>query len=522
MAKSKTSSKAEAPSTLKSVKAGRVTKPAEDSKKKSKDVAKSAAKAHQKVQDSKKKRKDSVKAKSDSESSSASSDSSASSESESEMSLGEKPTKASKASKVNGAKKPAKAAKAQESSDSESSASDSEDDSSDSSEAEAPAPKANGVSKTAKAAKKDESSDSESDSDSSESDEEKPATNGVKADLKKDSDDDSSDDSSADASDEEVVKAKDVSDESDDSEADSDASDSSEEEEEKPAAKEPESKKRKAEADTAAPVKRVKQNGEPVSEPSKNLFVGSLSWNVDEDWLAREFEGFGEIVGVRVITRPEDGRSKGFGYVEFNTIEDATKALDAKQGAMVDGREINIDFGKVRPDRSYNNDQVNARAQKFGDRAPNEPSATLFVGNISFNADQDMITEAFSEYGNVNGVRLPTNPDDGNMKGFGYVEFSSVEEAQAAMEALNGADIAGRNIRLDFAGARPANGDSPRGGRGRGGFGGGRGRGGFDRGGRGGGRGRGGFGDRGGRGGGRGGSTNRGGFGDFKGKKISF
>lgn len=119
---------------------------------------------------------------------------------------------------------------------------------------------------------------------------------------------------------------------------------------------------------------------------------------------------------------------------------------------------------------------------------------------------------------------MPTNIEDGNPKGFGYVQFSSIEEASEAMNNMAGASICGRPIRLDFSTPRANNnGDSPRGGRGgrgRGGFGGGFG-GGFDRGGRGGGRGRGGF-DRGGRGGGRGSSTNRGGFGDFKGRKVTF
>lgn len=105
--------------------------------------------------------------------------------------------------------------------------------------------------------------------------------------------------------------------------------------------------------------------------------------------------------------------------------------------------------------------------------------------------------------------------DSGNLKGFGYVTFSSVDDATAAYDAMMGADIAGRPVRLDYATPRPDRGE----GGGRGGRGGGRGgarggRGGFDRGGRGGGRG--------GARGGRGGSTNRGGFGDFKGKKMSF
>lgn len=295
------------------------------------------------------------------------------------------------------------------------------------------------------------------------------------------------------------------------------------------------SKKRKAEAEATPVQKKTKTesaaatpNG-ATSETSKTLYVGQLSWSIDEEWLTREFEEYGEIASVRVITHADTGRSKGFAYVEFSSVEDATKALEARNGTELDGRELKMDYSLPRPDKSYNKDQVGARAKSFGDQAPKEPSSTLFVGNISFNADENTITEHFAEHGTIQAVRLPTDRETGAPKGYGYVEFSSIEEATAAFEAMNGADIEGRNIRLDYATQRDNSGG---GGGGRGGFGGGRGggRGGFGdrggRGGRGGGRGgRGGFGDRGGRGGsrgGRGGSTNRGGFGDFQGKKISF
>jgi nucleolin len=185
---------------------------------------------------------------------------------------------------------------------------------------------------------------------------------------------------------------------------------------------------------------------------------------------------------------------------------------------------MNIDFSTPRSnDNAGFKERTNDRAKRFGDQK-STPSDTIFVGNISFDATNDMISEAFQEYGTITRVSLPTDQETGAPKGFGYVGFSSVDEAQAALEALNGADIAGRAIRLDFATPRSNDGGSSRGGSfGRGG---GRGRGGFgDRGGRGG-RGRGGFGDRGGRGGGRGGrggsSYNRGGFGDFKGTKMTF
>jgi nucleolin len=212
--------------------------------------------------------------------------------------------------------------------------------------------------------------------------------------------------------------------------------------------------------------------------------------------------------------------------VEFVNAADAAKAHDEMKGRELDGRAINVDFAAQRTSGG-GQERAQSRAKSYGD-TQSPPSDTLFVGNLSFEVGQDAVSQAFGEYGTILGVRLPTDRETGNPKGFGYVTFSSVEEAQAAMEAMQGYELEGRSVRLDYSQPRPQNGESP--GRGRGGFGG-RGRGGFgDRGGRGGGRGRGGFGDRGGRGGrggfsdrgGRGGSTNRGGFGDYKGKKTTF
>jgi len=254
---------------------------------------------------------------------------------------------------------------------------------------------------------------------------------------------------------------------------------------------------------------------------SKNLFIGSLSWNVDEDWLGEEFQKHGELQGVRIITDQNTGRSKGYGYVEFVNLDDAVKAYEAMKGTEIDGRAINLDYAKPRPEGNQNNHQ--ARAKSFGDQL-SAPSDTLWVGNISFDATVDMISEAFGEHGELSGVRVPTDPESGAIKGFGYVQFTSVDDAQSAIDALQGANIAGRPVRIDFAQPRSNDGSS-RGGRGgqrggRGGsFGGGFGGRGGGRGGRGGGRG--GRGDR--RGGlSRGGSTNRSGFGDFKGTKMTF
>ncbi|KAM0715121.1 hypothetical protein Q7P37_009586 [Cladosporium fusiforme] len=480
--KDKKSSKVDA------VKSGRVTKAAEKPKAVSKDTAKKTAK------------KVSKKSKKEESSSSESSSSESESEDESSSSESEEEKPAAKASKK------------------DSSDSDSSSDSSSESEEEKPAPKSKKDTKkdTKKpAAKKEESSD-DSSSDSS-SDEAEAKDTEMKDAESSDSDSDSSDDE------EEKKESKKDSSDSDSSDSDSESSSEEEKKEEAP------SKKRKAEEAAEPAQKKIKVvvNGEE-KEATANLFVGNLSWNIDEEWLTREFEEFGELQGVRIITDRDSGRSKGFGYVEFTTTENGAKALEGRNGYELDGRQLRVDFSTPRDNNAQTPQQrQNDRASKFGD-TQNPPAATLFVGNISFEADESTLTEYFQEHGSINSIRLPTDRETGAPKGFGYVEMGSVEEAQAAFAALQGADVAGRPIRLDYAAPRAENGGGGRGGFGgdRGGRGGGRGgRGGFgDRGGRGGrGGGRGGFGDRGGRGGGRGGgSFNRGGFGDFSGKKVSF
>ncbi len=120
----------------------------------------------------------------------------------------------------------------------------------------------------------------------------------------------------------------------------------------------------------------------------------------------------------------------------------------------------------------------------------------LYVGNLSFTTTEDSLRTAFSEGGRtVKSVAILTNPETGRSRGFAFVEMGSEQEAQAAIEAMDGVELDGRPLKVNEARERTP------GGGGRGGFGGG-----------GGGGGRGGYGGGGGggRGGGGGGGRGRG------------
>ena len=138
----------------------------------------------------------------------------------------------------------------------------------------------------------------------------------------------------------------------------------------------------------------------------------------------------------------------------------------------------------------------------------------IYVGNMSYEVQEEDLREAFGEFGQVDSVTIIMDKFSGRSKGFGFIEMASKEEGQAAIEGMNGKDLKGRALNVNEARPQEKTRDGrggPGGGRGgfgggggRGGEGGGRGGGGFG-GGRGGG-GKGGFsGGGGGRGGGRGG-----------------
>ena len=60
----------------------------------------------------------------------------------------------------------------------------------------------------------------------------------------------------------------------------------------------------------------------------------------------------GEVAFVRIVTDRETGRSKGFGFVEFTSVEDATTAKEAMDGKEIDGRELRIDFAQEREEKT--------------------------------------------------------------------------------------------------------------------------------------------------------------------------
>ncbi|WP_028972830.1 RNA recognition motif domain-containing protein [Spirochaeta cellobiosiphila] len=75
----------------------------------------------------------------------------------------------------------------------------------------------------------------------------------------------------------------------------------------------------------------------------------------------------------------------------------------------------------------------------------------IYVGNIAYGASEEDLRDAFSEYGDVASVKIIMDRDTGRSKGFGFVEMETEEAAASAIEALNGAELIGRPLKVNEA-----------------------------------------------------------------------
>lgn len=247
---------------------------------------------------------------------------------------------------------------------------------------------------------------------------------------------------------------------------------------------------------------------------SKSLFVGNLSWDVDKDSVAEFFKSAGEVVDVRLSHDKEDGSFRGYGHVEFATVEGAQKAYDELNGADLLGRNVRLDFARERGAYTPYSGNDNNSFQKGGGRGQ---SQTVFVRGFNNSLTEERARAAlekhFGSCGEITRISIPTDRESGYIKGIAYMDFNDGDGFNKALEQ-NGAKLDGNSLTVEEAKPKSDFRDNSGGGRGGGRFGGGgRSSGGrFGGGGRSGGRdgGRGGGRFSGGRGGGRGrGTPNR-------------
>jgi RNA recognition motif-containing protein len=84
-----------------------------------------------------------------------------------------------------------------------------------------------------------------------------------------------------------------------------------------------------------------------------NMYVSNLDFHVSEEVLKKLFEPFGEVVSAKVISDRETGRSRGFGFVEMKSSDEANKAISALNNKQVEGRAISVSVAREKEKKNF-------------------------------------------------------------------------------------------------------------------------------------------------------------------------
>uniref|UniRef100_A0AAQ4PKH0 Polyadenylate-binding protein n=1 Tax=Gasterosteus aculeatus aculeatus TaxID=481459 RepID=A0AAQ4PKH0_GASAC len=162
-----------------------------------------------------------------------------------------------------------------------------------------------------------------------------------------------------------------------------------------------------------------------------NIFIKNLDKSIDNKALYDTFSAFGNILSCKVVC--DENGSKGYGFVHFETQEAAERAIEKMNGMLLNDRKVFVGRFKSRKEREA---ELGARAKEF---------TNVYVKNFGEDMDEEKLRDVFSKYGNAMSIRVMSD-DGGKSRGFGFVSFERHEDAQKAVDDLNGKEFNGKLI----------------------------------------------------------------------------
>lgn len=185
-----------------------------------------------------------------------------------------------------------------------------------------------------------------------------------------------------------------------------------------------------------------------VAAPAKEhkIFVANLNYATSDSALMDLFSEFGTVVEANHVNDKFDpSKKRGYGFVKMSSEAECQAAVEALNGAEVDGRAMVVEIAADGPRERRERPAREPRGR-------NETGRKCYVGNLSFQTPDETLMEIFSEFGEVEYCAQITDREDPTRKrGFGFVTFASTDAASAAAENLNGLEVDGRFIKVSIA-----------------------------------------------------------------------
>lgn len=183
------------------------------------------------------------------------------------------------------------------------------------------------------------------------------------------------------------------------------------------------------------------------------LFVRNLNFSTTNPVLTEAFNALDGFLSARVKTRTDPKKpgqilSMGFGFLEFASSKQAQAALEVMDGHLLEGHKLQIRASHKGADAAENRKQADAAKKLAGQRTK------VIIKNLPFEATKKDVRALFGAYGQLRSVRVPKKMNSA-ARGFAFADFTTVKEAQSAMDALKDTHLLGRRLVLDFASEDP-------------------------------------------------------------------
>lgn len=163
-----------------------------------------------------------------------------------------------------------------------------------------------------------------------------------------------------------------------------------------------------------------------------NVFIKNLDSAIDNKALHDTFAAFGNILSCKVA-QDEQGNSKGYGFVHYETAEAANNAIKSVNGMLLNEKKVFVGHHVSKKDRTNKFDELKANF------------TNIYVKNIDLDVSEDEFQDLFKKYGDISSASLAFD-ESGKSRGFGFVNYVDHEDANKAVEALNDSDFKGQKL----------------------------------------------------------------------------
>ena len=163
--------------------------------------------------------------------------------------------------------------------------------------------------------------------------------------------------------------------------------------------------------------------------PPLPCLTQNLDESIDTKALHDTFEAFGKILSAKVSVGA-DGKSRGFGFIQFDSPEAAATAVEKVNGMVIENRKVFVGPFQKKQERGADG------VSKF---------TNIFVKNLAPEVDEPGLKAMFEVYGPTTSIALMRG-EDGTSKGFGFVSFENPDHAAAAVEGHNGKEVGGKAL----------------------------------------------------------------------------